>query len=178
MEADVNTAKVERADGFVIGLLAADGTIDAKRTRDLMGRARPLSVTFHRAFDMTPDPFQALEALVGLGVNRVLTSGKEATVVEGLPPIVELVRRAADRIVIMPGGGITARNAARIVDAARPREIHFTALEAEPSGMQYRRDYVFMGGDLRRAWAGSVIVAPTRGGKDVCRPEARSQQRK
>ncbi len=65
MEADIETAKAEGADGVVIGLLTADGAIDVERTRDLMARARPLSVTFHRAFDMTPDPFEALETLSG-----------------------------------------------------------------------------------------------------------------
>ncbi len=94
MQADIDTAKAEGADGVVIGLLTADGTIDAERTRALIARARPLSVTFHRAFDMTPDPFEALETLIGLGVDRVLTSGQEATVLEGLPLIAELVRRA------------------------------------------------------------------------------------
>ncbi len=88
---------------------------------------------------MTPDPFEALETLVGLGVDRVLTSGQEATVLEGLPLIAELVRRAADRIIVMPGGGITARNAERIVAAARPREIHFAALEPAAGGMRFRR---------------------------------------
>ena len=120
MQADIDTARDEGADGVVIGLLTADGTVDAPRTRALMARSRPLSVTFHRAFDMTPDPFAALETLVGLGVDRVLTSGQEATVLEGLPLIAELVRRAGDRIIVMPGGGITARNTERIVAAARP----------------------------------------------------------
>jgi copper homeostasis protein len=106
-------------------------------------------MTFHRAFDMTPDPFQALEALIELGVDRVLTSGQEATVLEGLPLIVEFMKRAGDRIVIMPGGGITARNVERIVAAARPREIHFAALEPAASGMRFRREHVFMGGELR-----------------------------
>ena len=101
-----------------------------KRSRELIARARPLSVTFHRAFDMTPDPFEALETLIGLGVDRVLTSGQEASVLEGLPLIAELVRRAGDRIIVMPGGGITARNVDRIVAAAKPREIHFAALRA------------------------------------------------
>src|SRR5436853_2466100 len=125
MEADIDTAKAEGADGVVIGLLTADGVIDAERTRELVARARPLSVTFHRAFDMTPDPFAALETLVGLGVDRVLPSGQEASVLEGLPLVAELVRRAGGRIIVMPGGGITARNADRIVAAAKPREIHF-----------------------------------------------------
>lgn len=149
METDIDTAKEERADGVVIGLLTADGRIDAERTRDLIARARPLSVTFHRAFDMTPNAFEALETLIELGVDRVLTSGQEASVLEGLPRIAELVRRAGDRIVIMPGGGITARNVERIVAAARPREIHFAALEVLASGMSHRRDHVFMGGELR-----------------------------
>ena len=148
-EADIDTAKEEGADGVVIGLLQADGTIDAERTRALVARARPLAATFHRAFDMTPDPFAALDTLIALGVERVLTSGQEATVLEGLPLITELVRRAGEKIIIMPGGGITARNVQRIVSEARPREIHFAALEISPSPMRHRREHVFMGGELR-----------------------------
>ena len=149
MRSDIETAKAEGADGVVIGLLSATGEIDIARTRELIALARPLSVTFHRAFDMTPDPFRALEALIELGVDRVLTSGQEASVLEGLPLIVELIERAGDRIVIMPGGGITGRNVERIVAAARPREIHFAALEPIASGMRFRRPHVFMGGELR-----------------------------
>ncbi len=149
MQADIDTAKAEGADGVVIGLLLVDGKIDATRTRMLIAQAQPLSVTFHRAFDMTPDPFEALETLVGLGVDRVLTSGQEATALEGLPLIADLVSRAADRIVVMPGGGITARNVDRIVATAKPREIHFAALEPAAGGMRFRRHHVFMGGELR-----------------------------
>jgi copper homeostasis protein len=149
MEADIETAKDEGADGVVIGLLTEAATIDEERTQVLIARARPLSVTFHRAFDMTPDPFAALETLVKLGVDRVLTSGQEASVLEGLPLIAELVRKAGGRIIVMPGGGITERNAARIVAAASPREMHFAALEPAPSGMKFRRGHVFMGGELR-----------------------------
>jgi len=149
MKADIDTAKAEGADGVVIGLLNPAGTIDEERSRELIARAKPSSVTFHRAFDMTPDPFEALETLIGLGVDRVLTSGQEPSVLEGLPLITELVRRAGDRIIIMPGGGITSRNVDRIVDAARPREIHFAALHLQPGGMTFRRDHVFMGGELR-----------------------------
>jgi copper homeostasis protein len=149
MRADVETAKAEHADGVVIGLLSGDGEIDAERTQALIALARPLSVTFHRAFDVAAQPFRAIEMLIELGVDRVLTSGQEATVLEGLPLIVELMKRAGDRIVIMPGGGITARNVARIVAEARPSEIHFTALEPAASGMRFRREHVFMGGELR-----------------------------
>lgn len=149
MEADIDTAKAEGADGVVIGLLTAQGTIDVQQTRELIARARPLSVTFHRAFDMTPEPFEALETLIGLGVDRVLTSGQEATALEGLPLIGALVSGADKRIIVMPGGGITARNVDRILAAAKPREIHFAALESAASSMQFRRNHVFMGGELR-----------------------------
>jgi copper homeostasis protein len=149
MRADIETAKAEGANGIVIGLLTTAGEIDVGRTRELVALARPLSVTFHRAFDVAADPFRALEALIELGVDRVLTSGQEANVLEGLPLIVELMKRAGDRVVIMPGGGITARNVERIVAAARPREIHFAALEPVESGMKFRRAHVFMGGELR-----------------------------
>jgi copper homeostasis protein len=149
MQDDIDTAKAEGADGVVIGLLTPEGVVDRARTRELIAQARPLSVTFHRAFDMTRDPFEALETLVGLGVDRVLTSGQEASVLEGLPLITELMRRAGDRIIILPGGGITKRNVDRIVTAAVPREIHFAALEPEAGGMRFRRHHVFMGGELR-----------------------------
>jgi copper homeostasis protein len=149
MQADVETAKAEGANGIVVGHLTAPGEIDGARTRELVALARPLSVTFHRAFDVAAEPFGALETLIELGVDRVLTSGQEPTVLEGLPLIVELMKRAGDRIVIMPGGGITARNIERIVGAARPREIHFAALEPVESAMRFRRAHVFMGGELR-----------------------------
>jgi len=149
MKTDVEAAKAEGADGVVIGLLMPDGTIDVPRTRELIALARPLSVTFHRAFDMTPDPFAALETLIDLGVDRVLTSGQEVTVLEGLPLIADLIERAGDHIIVMPGGGITERNVARIVEAAHPKEIHFVGFETAPSGMRQRREYVFMGGELR-----------------------------
>jgi copper homeostasis protein len=149
MEGDIDAAKAAGADGVVIGLLKNNATIDRKRTKRLIDRARPMAVTFHRAFDMTTDPAASLEVLVSLGVERVLTSGQEATVLEGLPLLVELMRCAGDRIIIMPGGGITVRNAERIVAALSPTEMHFAALEPAPSAMKNRRGYVYMGGELR-----------------------------
>jgi len=149
MRTDVEAAKAAGADGVVIGLLTADGEIDADRTRELMSLARPLSVTFHRAFDMTRDPVAALNLLIALGLDRVLTSGQEATVLEGLPLLADLMKAAGDRIIIMPGGGITARNVGRIVAALKPKEMHFAALEPAASAMRFRRAHVFMGGELR-----------------------------
>ena len=148
MRSDIETARAEGADGVVIGLLTEAGEVDVTRTRALISLARPLSITFHRAFDMIPEPFRALETLIELGVDRVLTSGQEASALEGLPLIVELIERAGDRIVVMPGGGITERNVDRIV-AAKPHEIHFAAREPIASGMRFRRPHVFMGGELR-----------------------------
>jgi copper homeostasis protein len=149
MRSDIETAKAEGADGVVIGLLTRAGEVDTVRTRELISLARPLSVTFHRAFDMTREPFDALGALIELGVDRVLTSGQEATVLEGLPMVAELVRRAESRIVVMPGGGITSRNVERIIATAKPKEIHFAALEPTASPMKFIRPHVFMGGELR-----------------------------
>jgi copper homeostasis protein len=149
MRADIEAAKAEGADGVVIGLLTAAGEIDEARSRELVALARPLSVTFHRAFDVAAEPFAALETLIAIGVDRVLTSGQEPSVLEGLPLIVELMKRAADRIIVMPGGGINDRNVERIVAAAKPREMHFAALDTIESGMRFRRPHVFMGGELR-----------------------------
>jgi len=128
----------------------------------LISLARPLSVTFHRAFDMTRDPFQAIETLIGLGIDRVLSSGQDATVLEGLPLLAELVSRAGNRIVVMPGGGITSRNIERIVSALEPREIHFASLDPAPSGMQFRRQHVFMGGELRPPEYDRLVTSPSR----------------
>ncbi len=111
--------------------------------------ARPLSVTFHRAFDVCRDPFEALETLIDLGVDRILTSGQERTVLEGLDLITELVQRAGDRVIIMPGGGIAERHVAKIVAQSGVREIHVSGRSAVESAMEYRNAHVFMGGELR-----------------------------
>lgn len=100
-------AKAEGASGVVLGLLRADGSIDRVRTAGLVALARPLSVTFHKAFDAARDPFEALDALIGLGIERVLTSGQAATAREGLDVLSSLVRRAGGRIAVMAGGAIT-----------------------------------------------------------------------
>ena len=161
MLSDVEIAKAEGADGVVIGLLTGEGEVDVARTRELISLARPLSVTFHRAFDMTRDAFQAIETLIGLGIDRVLSSGQEATVLEGLPLLAELISRAGNRIVVMPGGGITSRNVERIVSAIEPREIHFASLDPAPSGMQFRRQHVFMGGELRPPEYDRLVTSPS-----------------
>ncbi len=146
---DVSMARETGVQGVVFGVLTPDGDVDGDRTRQLIERARPLAVTFHRAFDMTRDPYAALEVLIGLGVDRVLTSGQEPSVLEGLDLIADLLVRAAGRIIVMPGGGITDRNIARIRERVPAREMHFAGGEPVESRMRFRNPRVFMGGALR-----------------------------
>jgi copper homeostasis protein len=148
MRHDIGLAKQLGADGVVIGILTGDGDIDIERTRALIELARPLSVTFHRAFDMARDPYQALEDLIGLGVDRILTSGQEPSVLEGLDMIADLVQRAGDRVIIMPGGG-TERNIQKVVARSGVREVHVTGTTSVESSMRFRNQRVFMGGELR-----------------------------
>ncbi|HXP62442.1 MAG TPA: copper homeostasis protein CutC [Dongiaceae bacterium] len=151
MREDIRVARELGADGVVLGCLTAKGAIDRARTAELIALARPLKVTFHRAFDMCRDARQALETLIGLGVERVLTSGQEASVLEGLDLIAALHKLAAGRIIILPGGGITPANVQRIVAATGVTEIHLSARHSVESGMLHRNPRVFMGGALRPA---------------------------
>ena len=149
MREDIRMAKDLGADGVVLGCLAADGNINRSQTEQLLNLAKPLQVTFHRAFDMSIDPERALEDLVALGVDRVLTSGQEASAVEGMECIGALHKQAAGRIQVIGGGGITLRNVQRIVDSTGISEIHLSARTSVESGMSYRNQRVFMGGALR-----------------------------
>jgi len=149
MKYDIEQAKQLGANGVVIGLLKEDGSVDVDRTGALVELARPLSVTFHRAFDMSRDPYEALEALIELGLERVLTSGQENSVLEGLDLITDLVRQAGDRIIVMPGGGISERNISKIVAQSGVKEIHLVGMVSVESRMTYRNPRCFMGGELR-----------------------------
>ncbi|MFN8442034.1 MAG: copper homeostasis protein CutC [Caldilineaceae bacterium] len=144
MKLDIQAAKEAGADAVVFGLLNADGTIDKERTAELVALSRPMPVTFHRAFDMTPDAFAALETLIELGVDRVLTSGQQETVAQGLSLLTELVKAAGNRIIVMPGGG-SEHNVKQLVQAG-VSEIHMTARSILHSQMEFRRHNVFMGG--------------------------------
>lgn len=161
MRRDIAIAKQAGADGVVIGLLNPNGTVDKKRVKTLIDLARPMSVTFHRAFDMTRDPFAALETLIALGVDRILTTGQEATVSEGLELIAELVKRAGNRIIIMPGGA-KEHNIARVVKITGAREFHMTASTVIESAMRYRNPRPFMGGALRPPEYARNLTDPQR----------------
>lgn len=146
---DVDRAKRLGADGVVIGVLDANGGVDVSRTRELVERARPMSVTFHRAFDMARDPFAALEALIEMGVDRILTSGQEESAVAGLDLLRELFEKASARIVIMPAGNIHEGNIEKIVRETKAKELHVTGFAEVVSGMTFRNPRVYMGGLLR-----------------------------
>lgn len=148
MQRDTEIAKERGANGIVIGLLTAEGKVDMPRTQRLIELARPMSVTFHRAFDMVPDPQVALETLVDLGVDRVLTSGLEPTALEGAETIAQLVQHADGRIIIMAGGGIHERNVARIVRQTGVSEVHMSGRSAMPSQMRYHNSRINLGGAL------------------------------
>lgn len=149
MREDLRLAKDLGADGVVFGCLTAEGEIDRACAEELIQLARPLTVTFHRAFDMCRDPLKGLEDLIGLGADRVLTSGQEASCLEGLDLIAELQKRAAGRIIVMPGGGISPRNIQKIVSTTSVTEVHLSARRTVESGMRHRNSRVFMGGTLR-----------------------------
>jgi copper homeostasis protein len=148
MRHDVRMARELGADGIVLGLLTPDGHVDVPRTAELVGLAGPLPITFHRAFDMAADPFRALEDLAGLGVARILTSGRERSAFEGAALIAQLVRQAAGRIIILPGGGIHERNAAAVLAQTGATEIHLSANARQASGMTYRNTALHLGGAL------------------------------
>ena len=116
MKEDIKAFKETGINGIVFGILTPEGDVDVKRSKEIIELARPLAVTFHRAFDMTRDPYKSLEELIELGVDRVLTRGQEATVPEGADLLEELVQIAGDRIIVMPGCGITERNFPKLRD--------------------------------------------------------------
>lgn len=162
MRIDVQAAKQSGVDGIVIGILKPDGEIDKERTRELLELARPMSVTFHRAFDMTRDPYEALQDLIELGVNRVLTSGQENSVLEGLDLIADLVQEARGRIIVMPGGGITERNIKKIIATSQAREAHVLGSAVVESPMRFRNTRPFMGGELRPPEFSRSVTDPDR----------------
>ena len=133
------------ADGFVFGVLTPDGEVDSGRCSELIELTRPQPVTFHRAFDMTRDPFSALETIINLKMERILTSGQDSTALDGLPLIRELVERSHGRITIVPGGGITERNLDRILRGSACVEFHCSARTSVSSVMRYYNPNVCMG---------------------------------
>ncbi len=127
MRRDIDVAKELGVSGVALGALTAEGNIDTEATEQLVARARPLEVTFHRAFDHCLKPLESLDTLIDLGIDRLLTSGQETTALAGTALIGKLVERARGRISIMPGGGIRTEHVRQLVAATDVREIHFSA---------------------------------------------------
>jgi copper homeostasis protein len=124
MRRDVVNARALGAAGVVIGGLHRDGSVDLALVRSLLDAAEELPVTFHRAFDSTPDLGESLDALADVGVRRVLSAGGAATAAEGAVVLADLVRRAGSRLIVMAGGGIREQNASTVVATSGVREIH------------------------------------------------------
>jgi copper homeostasis protein len=148
MQKDIEVAHRLGADGVVFGCLTADGDIDLPAMQSLMEAAGGLSVTFHRAFDVCRDPQQALEEIIGLGCQRILTSGQQATAEQGIPLLKELQEQAAGRIILLAGCGVNERNIAHIAHETGIGEFHFSARESLRSEMRYKNEAVSMGGTV------------------------------
>lgn len=134
---EVEFCKQTGCNGVVIGLLNADGTIDKKRSAKLVEAAFPLGVTFHRAFDWAINPFEAMEDIISIGCERILTSGQRPIAMEGVIMINELVRQADDRILIMPGSGVRSSNIVELVQKTDAPEYHTSARIRVPGAMEY-----------------------------------------
>lgn len=148
---------------FVVGALNPDGTVAADATRALVAACGDAPVTFHKAFDQTPDRAAALETLVGLGVARVLTSGGAPTVVDGAAELSRLVRQAADRIVVLAGGGVRAANVAELVRSTGVREVHLRAAQTVPSASEATSAYDPGTRQTTSAELVGAVVAAVRG---------------
>ncbi len=131
MREGIAMAKAAGAAGVVFGITHADGTLDVARMAELVTLARPLRVGIHRAFDRAPDPEVALDQVIALGIDVVLTSGHAESAEQGIPTLARLVTRAAGRTVILAGGGVRAPNVRRIINETGVHEVHARASDPE-----------------------------------------------
>ncbi len=143
---DIKMCKELGVDGVVFGCLTADGEVDMERNRELMEAAEGMSTTFHRAFDMSKDLFDSLEKIIELGFDRILTSGGQPRAHDAMDVLKQLIDKAGDRIIIMPGSGVTEENIAEIERNTGAVEFHFSARKPVESGMIYRNPNMKMGG--------------------------------
>lgn len=135
---DIRMAKQLGADGVVCGILLPNGDVDIARTKALVELAKPMSFTFHRAYDFTNDPFKALEDIISAGADCLLTSGQQPTAIQGVHLIWELVKVAKGRIAIMPGSGVNADNIEYLLETGAT-EFHMSATAPVESGMTFRK---------------------------------------
>ena len=145
MAADIAVCRDLGVDGVVFGCLKADGSIDMEKNRYLMECSKGMSVTCHRAFDRAADPFKALEDIIDLGFDRILTSGQQPKAIQGAELLACLNRQAAGRIILMAGSGVTEQNIRQLHEATNLKEFHFSGREPRPSAMQYINPNLYMG---------------------------------
>lgn len=137
MKTDVRLCKELGCDGVVIGMLNADGTVDKKRNAVLVELAYPLGVTFHRAFDRAVDPLQAMEDIIDIGCERILTSGQKPVAMDGADLIAQLIKKADERIIIMPGSGVRSKNIIELAKKTGATEFHTSARINAKSKMDF-----------------------------------------
>jgi copper homeostasis protein len=143
---DVLAIKKLKANGIVIGFLKANGEIDLGKTREIMDLAKPMEVTFHRAFDMCKDPLKALGQLKEIGITRILTSGAKNRAPDGIDLLTELVDKAGNEIIIMPGSGVNSNTIGKLIRKSKALEFHSSAKTFENSKMDYFNKDISMGG--------------------------------
>lgn len=134
---DIEYCKQVGCNGVVFGILCPDGSVDKTRCARLVELAYPLGVTFHRAFDWCSNPFEALETIIGIGCERILTSGQRPKALDGVEMIDQLVREADDRIVIMPGSGVRSANIVELAEKTGASEFHTSARVLKASAMTF-----------------------------------------
>ena len=145
MAADIAACHDLGVDGVVFGCLNADSTIDVEKNRYLMECSQGMSVTCHRAFDRAVNPEQALETIIDLGFDRILTSGQQPKAIQGAELLARLNRQAAGRIILMAGSGVTEQNIRQLQEITGLHEFHFSGRESQPSAMQYVNPNLYMG---------------------------------
>jgi len=170
MQRDIAAASEVGVDGVVLGILTGDGRVDVERTRELVEQARPLPVTFHRAFDTSTDLRKSLEDVIRTGAVRILTSGGAANALEGRRQLAELVRRARGRITIVSGSGITAANADLIAKQTGAREFHAglssIVIGADRNGSRFEAEVRQLRERLRISYSTRVGVADPNPGNE------------
>jgi len=148
---DIETCASEGVNGIVTGILLKEGTIDLERMKLIVETAGPMKVTFHRAFDMVLNQYEAMETLIEMGIATILTSGGQQTAMQGLGRIADLVIKAENRIDIMPGSGINDLNSKELVEKTGVSEIHLSARSFVAGAMKYKNTDVSMGGKMESA---------------------------
>ena len=143
---DILVAKQLGVNGIVCGILLPNGEVDTERTDELVELSKPLTFTFHRAFDFTPDPYKALEDIIKTGATHILTSGQKNKAADSVDLLCELVKKAANRVAIMPGSGINADTIKRIVNTGA-NEFHMSGVKDVESKMIYRKENLTLNGN-------------------------------